>query len=234
MQQGEAKISGRCWVAYLDIYGFSSHVEKRGEEYVYGSLLRTMENIRSIVEQHGLQSLHLSDSLIVVAFDGGAHGQNSLIAIRECIADVQDELLNDKFIPRGCLAYGSIEMSPRIIVGSALIRAVKLEQQLSTPCVLVPRRELGAGAAPSDFSYNVELKDGGLIQGWPIPPRTIQLLKDAHQEQMEDCLVNGPPPAASALKNLEELILAYEKHQANYRRPSGRSSRKSPAAMSSK
>jgi len=213
----QPKTSGHCWIAYIDVYGFSAHVEKHGEAEIYRRLLQTMENVRSTVERYNLDSVHLSDSLFIAAFEGGTHGREYLNAIRDCVADVQDDLLNAKFIPRGCLTHGTIEMSPKIIVGGALIRAVKLEQQLALPCVLLPLRELGDARPPSGFIYDAPIKRGGLIKGAPILPRTLHLLKVAHQEQMDDCLVHGPADAALALKYLEELIRVYEKHQANSR-----------------
>jgi hypothetical protein len=224
----EPRTSGRCWVAYIDVYGFAAHVEKCGEAEVYQRLLQTMESVRDTVARHNLDSVHLSDSLVVVAFEGGAHGQKYLNAIRDCIADVQDELLNAQFIPRGCLTHGTIEMSPKVIVGAALIRSVRLEQQLAMPCVLLPLKELGDVLSPSDFIYDVPLKRGGLIRGAPIFPRTLQLLKIAHQQQMDNCLVHGPPEAALALKYLEEMIRAYERHQAKHR-PATRRASKEPA-----
>jgi hypothetical protein len=211
------QITGRCWIAYMDIYGFAAHVEKHGEPRIYSRLLQTMESVRDTVESHNLHSVHLSDSLFVVSFEGGMHGAKYLTALRDCIADVQDDLLNAKFIPRGCLAHGTIEMSPKVIVGAALIRAVRLEQQIAMPCVLLPLKELSGAQPPSDFVYDVPTKRGGLIRGAPILPRTLQPLKVAHQEQMDDCLIHGPPDAALALKHLEDLIYGYEKHQANHR-----------------
>lgn len=212
------RISGQCWVAYIDVFGFAAHVERHGEAEVYRRLLEVMESIRDTVERHELHSVHLSDSIIIVAFEGGVQGTAHLNAIRDCVADVQDDLLSLNFIPRGSLACGTIEMSPKVIVGSALIRAVRLEQQLAAPCILLPLKELRQARAPSNFIHDVPTKHGGLIRGAPLLPRTLGLLKAAQAKQLDHCLIHGPAEAAQALKHLEELVHAYERHQANHRR----------------
>lgn len=210
----EIRRSGPCWIAYVDIYAFSYHVAKLGEGEVYERLYEAMKNIRAICESHGIESVHLSDSLFVIAFDG-VHGTETLNILVNCLAHSQDELLNCKFIPRGSLAHGNIELSPKVIVGSPLVRAVRLEQELATPCVFLPLREMSRAkaVAPSSFVHDISVKGGGLIRGVPILPQTLGPLNTARSAQLDEAVTNGPAHAAQALTDLGDLIDAYANHQ---------------------
>jgi hypothetical protein len=208
----------------MDVYAFSRHVERFGEALIYSRMQQAMETIRGIVELYQFDSVHLFDSLFIVGFDGGFHGTECLHMLCHCIAEVQDELLDAKFISRGTLAHGNVELSPKVIVGAALIRAVRLEQQLGTPCVFLPLRELKTAPVPSNFIYDLPMKGGGFIRGVPILPRTMQLLESAHREHLDDSLVHGPAEAAQALTLMEGLIRAYAAHQRRSRATARRSS----------
>lgn len=228
------KRSGFCWITYIDIYAFSYHVDKLGENKVYSKLYLAMENIRGICEKHNIDSVHLSDSLFLVSFDS-EHGNETLSNLLHCISHAQDELLDADFIPRGSVAYGSIEMSRKIIVGSAIIRAVRLEQQIGAPCVFLPLRELVRADVrpPWDFVYDISTKGGGLIRGLPILPHTLERLAKASAEQLDDALVNGPDNAAQALTALGEIINAGAEYQKRARPVDRRPSKKPRTASAS-
>jgi hypothetical protein len=152
------------WIAFLDIFGFSSHSES--------SFFSDSE--KKLLEMHKMLNLDplfcgdgsyfmFSDS-IVLWTGNGLTNEVGLRRFIERIVVAQKVAADRGFLLRGSLAHGRILVSSNYILGDAYLRAYRFEaQRLVEPIVVIPKSEIEAAGQLDVFE--TDLEDITLKQG---------------------------------------------------------------------
>lgn len=195
-----------AWVLYIDLYGFSAQVSREGEVECFDRLNDVVLDIRQATLRTGFTPLILSDSIFVVAQTPTREDRDVFRDFYNLTRDIQDELIDRNFLPRGGVAFGQIRISDRILVGRPVIAAVRVEQHISLPCVFLPAREKAPIRLPRRQQFAMPTKTKGLVRGAVILPRTIEPLRKLVADRLDEALLDGPDTVASDLANLQEHI----------------------------
>ncbi len=197
-------ITTQAWILYIDIYGFSDQVGKEGEKICFSRLNEAVKKIRTDVLEADFYPLILSDSIFLIAPTDARKNRELFLKFYELSRDIQDELIDHQFLPRGGIAFGQVCISDRTIVGKPVIEAVRLEQHISIPCVFLPARE----KQPYEINSHLLMptKTQGLVQGLVVLPRTIRSYRALIKKRLTDALMYGPDKAASALAQLDNYM----------------------------
>ncbi len=211
-------------MAYIDIYGFSAEVRKFGADPVYKRLSDSMEKISKIAKRNKIYLVSLSDSIFLISPISGQKYLEALSLIISNLEEAQDKLVDQDFFPRGGIAQGPLNMSGSIVVGEAIIEAVRLEQKLKIPCIVAPVAAVGPYDTELTFWKEIEIRDPGaseigLMAAYPIFPRTLVTYKTRITKAKKKALLEGPGKVARELQSLERLVEEYEKHDLATDRP---------------
>jgi hypothetical protein len=226
---------GEAWIAYIDLYGFSAQVRRDTPAATYKTLAECLKEIAELTQASGFTLQALSDSIFIVGFLGGRHGNDPLSAFLHCLRAAQDKLVAAGFLPRGALAAGEVYISPGLIVGEPVIRAVRDEQCLDIPCFVIPSRELRGNATWLRHETIIPIKGGGAFLGVPLFPENIEPYLKLITERLNEALLNGPPTVAAAYLRLKDQLREWtENERDRTRRSSASPDQKSKTPRSAK
>jgi len=209
---------GEAWVAFLDIYGFSGLLATRPHQQIYQDMIDCFAKVEAIAEQAGVRFISRSDSLFFFAFRGQLASDDMFPALVDCLTESMDELVDAGFLPRGSLAHGDVVARSTVFVGGPILRSVRMETSLAVPCVVVPASEAGEQQRLR-FSTQIPIKEDGLLECFPIFPRTLLKYRALVDEMRQKALRDGPPKAAKDLSRCLELIDQYGIQHVRFPRP---------------
>lgn len=140
--QGKA-ILVPCAVLYVDVLGIEALSGAPDREKILRDLLTALETARAeamVESNEAWQALTWFTDNVVAAFPilpGHIDEEPALGSALRAATYIQLRLVTSDFLVRGGVAFGEIHMAPRVAFGPALIEAVRLEKQASTPRVLL-------------------------------------------------------------------------------------------------
>jgi hypothetical protein len=131
------------WIAYLDIYGFRSHLESDFFPETEDDLLKLHEKLSQNHTFNSASSYFMFSDSIALWNDASSNPEKRLEHFIERIAITQNIAAEFGFLLRGSLAYGRILLAPNYILGDAYLRAYSFESKsLVGPDVVIPETEL--------------------------------------------------------------------------------------------
>jgi hypothetical protein len=143
------------YVAFIDVMGFSNLVNKGSidnlESY-FTEITKILYDMSFVKSE--IQSLLISDSIILIAPDNSYSFRQLLTAIRR----IQSSLLLKKILIRGAVSFGQIYYDPykNIIVGKGYIKAYLLEGEAIYPRIIIdPSIIKKFGQDKMDFLYQI-------------------------------------------------------------------------------
>jgi hypothetical protein len=188
------------WLAFLDVYGFSSLVTGTDNSQVAGSLLKIHDKILDHLARLGHHQF-FSDSIFLFAeHDRHNHDSSdeSLKRIISSVRDVISEGVNLNLFFRGSVAYGQITIGPGIILGTPILRAVQREQSLAYPTVVIPVAELRLGSPEITLPTTIVETKSGILDAAVILPSARANLKEKAVQRASETRVTGPDTVALA------------------------------------
>ncbi|UAY53202.1 hypothetical protein [Ferruginibacter albus] len=127
------------FVAYLDVLGFSELVNSKNSaadlDSYFSKITDELEDIRQTDPSNKIQSLLISDSIILIA----PKGLDGLKLLINTVRRIQSALVWRKIILRGGISFGEVfyDETHNIIVGKGYIKAYKLETLATYPRVII-------------------------------------------------------------------------------------------------
>ncbi len=143
------------YVAFIDVMGFTNLVNKGSIESLesyFTEITKILYDISVVKSQ--IESLLISDSIILIARDDSYSFRQLLTAIRK----IQSALLLKKILIRGAVSFGQIYYEPykNIIVGKGYIKAYLLEGEAIYPRIIIdPSIIKKFGQDKMDFLYQI-------------------------------------------------------------------------------
>lgn len=124
------------YVAFIDVLGFSDLVQKNQNTQLE-AYFQTIINILGELKESstGLQSLSISDSIILISPDT----QAGLKLIIRAVRKIQRKLLFKNILIRGAISHGEVFFDDvqNVIAGKGYIRAYLLEREAVYPRVII-------------------------------------------------------------------------------------------------
>ena len=154
----------RCFLALLDLLGFSELVLTRQAEEVSALLRRFQSLTRSVVskankqrQSHGLDRgrrsrLRLFSDLILIHTEGDSH--DDCMDIVEICSKLFRLACENGLLPRGAIAWGDMLITPGLVVGRPLVEAHRLESE-----------QLWAGISLCESMAEWDREEGGTADG---------------------------------------------------------------------
>ncbi|MBU1150158.1 MAG: hypothetical protein KJ800_04325 [Proteobacteria bacterium] len=147
------------YVAFIDILGFSRHVEKSIKDRALFSTLRSILSSGALTANHkrpdDVRSYHFSDSIVISTI----YDPEGLKEIIESVQLTCISLLCYRILTRGGITKGKLYDDGKSVFGPALIRAYHIEKDIALyPRILMDRciyREVNK----SSYSKNAFRKD---------------------------------------------------------------------------
>jgi hypothetical protein len=145
------------WIAYLDIFGFGSHLES---DFFFDAESKLLAMHRRLNEDNSFRGngtyFMFSDS-VVLWVDSLPGDDTPLRNLIERIATAQKIAGGHGFLWRGSLAYGRILLSSNYILGDAYLRAYRFEANLmKEPHVVIPKSEFEKAGLSEVFASDLE------------------------------------------------------------------------------
>ena len=143
------------YVAFIDVMGFTNLVNKGSIESLesyFTEITKILYDISVVKSQ--IESLLISDSIILIARDDSYSFRQLLTAIRK----IQSALLLKKILIRVAVSFGQIYYEPykNIIVGKGYIKAYLLEGEAIYPRIIIdPSIIKKFGQDKMDFLYQI-------------------------------------------------------------------------------
>jgi hypothetical protein len=152
------------WIAYLDIYGFRSHLESDFFPETEEDLLKLHEKLSQNTTFNCAGSYFMFSDSIALWHDGLTNPDQRLEHFIERIAITQHIAAEFGFLLRGSLAHGRILIAPNYILGDAYLRAYSFESKsLVGPDVVIPELELESAKIADLYRQDlkkIQLKTG--------------------------------------------------------------------------
>lgn len=153
--KGPKEIFG--WIAFLDIFGFRSHLESDFFPDSEKKLLNMHELLRKNSVFNAKSNYFMFSDSIVLWSEVETADDNSLRRFVDRIAAAQQIAAQYDFLLRGSLAYGRILLSKNYILGNAYLRAYTYESaNLINPIVVIPAHELEMAEVRAPFEAELQ------------------------------------------------------------------------------
>ncbi len=172
-----------AWVSFLDIYGFKAIVTVEPADKLANKLFtahaKVLEKLSSM--NSPVKRFAFSDSIFLVYPVNNNNQSEKLQQLKWCVEDtalVSNIFSADYQLPlRGGIAYGDVCYTEYLLIGQAVVEAVKNEGLLPCPAVILPAEELKLDSKstlclPSILKLrDVKVKPNGIRRGGSnIPP----------------------------------------------------------------
>lgn len=208
---------------YLDVYGFSAKVEAGLTPVVQRDLVATHKKARQLVRARSPQTVYsfISDSTCLVY---PVSDQTEMMSeLDRCASDVSRimDLFFERDLPvRGCVTFGEVVYGDNILVGKPVVRAVKMEEALPFPLVVVPLREVYSpetGRSELDdwgrhtLADDVVVRPEGRMSAYLIFPSLLDEFGRYVADNLKQRLTFGPPNAALGWALANEYLTKYRK-----------------------
>ncbi len=198
---GQIELKDRT-VCYLDLMGFSAAVTDRTkvEDENLVELAEMLTEIkRRLDESYGdarLEFQSLSDSIFICTKD---NSRSSLTALLSASQEIYLYFLLNGFLTRGGISSGKCYITPAIVLGEPVVRAVKLEQTVAdTPRIVLSSKTVDLLRRTLDarfFSDNIWRGKDGPYWVFPFFPvisavieasRTYNRIKDKTSDRARE------------------------------------------------
>lgn len=139
--QGKASGFHERTVCYIDLLGFSSAVlgSGRGNEEIANVLIEAEELVQTYNSAE-LTFQSLSNSIFISTINSDIKNALNLVS---CSQELFTFFLTKGFLPRGAIDTGNCLVSNSIILGEPVVRAVKLEENVSNyPRIILSKRSV--------------------------------------------------------------------------------------------
>jgi len=196
------------WLAYLDVYGFSAEVRENSLVSVVKRLRRLQSDVAKTISAKRAAKYVFSDSVVIFWPATASERQKIATDAIDVLRTLQKLARLYDFLLRGVVTYGIMSTGPDYFVGEPLLRAVRLEQLLSIPLVVVPDVDLNPdeNALPLPYQIaNVPTKIG-LTRAYPILPAPRRDLSSWVEQKAFKHLREGPHEVAQAWHGLHEFL----------------------------
>lgn len=197
-----------AWIAYLDIWGFSHAVLKTNMTHLTSQLSSAIATCkRRLVSERTIESraFFFSDSMFL-AFPvcNNISRLEAYKACRDKTQEVIQAFVDHNFLLRGAIGYGEIAISADILIGPPVINAVKCEQAIIPPLVVIPLKEtVSCLNHESPLGVNncsmIKTKDGGIIRCGIVESEHIDTQLQLMQMYADRYLSEGPAVSAGHL-----------------------------------
>lgn len=205
-----SNISGDCWLAFLDLYGFSDETSRTSSEQIAEKLLFIHSKLLPIGASSAVVAFAFSDSIVLSVAANGDPNKALDILVKKVI-DLQNTAIARQYTFRGSISYGPMTIGPNICVGKPLLRAVDMEKNLSFPIVVLPVSELES-AIPNQNRLRMPIRTkNGILMFSPILPSPQEPLLRLAVSKRDHLLVSGPAHVALAWSDLIEFLGVYRK-----------------------
>lgn len=196
------------WLAYMDVYGFSSMVEKANNAHIAETLLAIHKKAEDKLETLD-HFQFFSDSIFLFKAHettlGGA-SEESFMAVLDVARAIINAAVRQNMFLRGSLSFGEVVIRPNIILGKPILRAYRREQTLRFPVVIVPESELDAGGVGQILPVHaIETKDG-LVSAAPILPHSRTGYIAKIQSNLREIAKTGPDQVALGWQGYLEFV----------------------------
>lgn len=199
-----------AWIVYCDIFGFSAYVRDDVTK-VTNALYKGHTTLydRFVSRNPEVHIKLISDSIFLI-FEVVTDKEKPSI-LQTCVEDVQ--WLMSKFVDlrlplRGGISYGKIYFGDDLLLGDAVVRAVRHEAMIPAPFVLLPVNEMD-GLSRSEFPNGitkVPVKGDGLIKCALIRPNPIDGLLELAKELSDKYCTSGPYPQGKVWSDALDYI----------------------------
>lgn len=124
-------------VAFIDVLGFASLVFAKSIEPIQSYFGYVLEEFSEDLKQYDFQFALISDSIVVHL----PIGRENFEALTRTLVKLQTKLITRGIIVRGGISSGELftDNANNVIVGSALIKAYKLEAEAHFPRIIIDR-----------------------------------------------------------------------------------------------
>ncbi len=130
------------WVAYLDVFGFTSYIQSDAASRFFEGLERAQLAAQAAFELNQFTNYFMfSDTIILWLTETNTY--IGLTKLMELISRLQNIFFDEYFIFRGAVTFGEQKLSRHYILGDAYIRAYRLEAfSIKLPQIIVPIADL--------------------------------------------------------------------------------------------
>lgn len=214
-----------AWVAYLDVFAFSSTVAERESSKTLKKLQNCWKRIWSEVldEEDKPLVYRFSDSVFIIypvtpRDDEDPTDDLKYDRLKVCMEDVScimDIFIDQALMLRGGIAYGPVRCTDDIVLGEPVVRAVNYEKWAPIPMVLLPKREVTEKpeeriAKNGIVFERLVLKKGWSMLGTYVFPYRSQECLDHVERMFEKHAHEGPFDHATVwhktLKQVRSLV----------------------------
>ena len=209
-----------AWVVFLDIYGFSYMLEGSQTDTIHKTMLKCYSAVYKLLRPvKDKYLLYFLDSIFLVFPVEPL--EHKAILMRQCInkaVDIMGVFVNNGFPLRGGMAYGEICHSANLLIGKAVVNAVKYESLVEAPLLVLPFSEY------EQYSSSAEFTLGDIIllkNDFPVFAHLFHPFpKDEYFKTVDDnfrryCL-NGPAAPAKAWYNAKRYIESLSRRNNGY------------------
>ena len=197
--------SGICWLAYLDLYGFSDETKRADPKEIAAKLSFIHERLLPASGGSNVTAFAFSDS-IILCVDAEKDTNKSLDTIIQKTIELQNVAIAKRYVFRGSIAYGTMTFGPNICIGKPLLRAHAVEQNLPIPLVVLPASEL-VECLPNHGRPTAEIRTKtGITRVVPLLPRPKEPYLRVAGEKLDELLVSGPDKVALAWSDLISFV----------------------------
>lgn len=203
-----------AWLAYLDVYGFSSIVmSDPNPSHVLEKLFYAHNQLKSTLDEHYRDILffYFSDSIGLVLPSEKKLDVKKFKYFIDCVTHTLQTFLENDFQLRGAITYGNLSFCNNLLIGEPVIKAATLEKSIRSPVVVIKAVDIKEIMNLKPISVNLpffdlETREGGLSKyAIIIPYKIVEYLRIA-QNKYDIHVLNGPPIVARAWRETKDLL----------------------------